>query len=71
MAEEDEIKEVNNLLFSKKLFKIKKILSIKNETSSPREVHFTVLRIYFAAYSKSRSNFKRKHFNSLQNTGEN
>lgn len=70
MAESEEIEVVNSLLFSNKLFKIRKLLSIKNDTSSPREVHFTVLRIYFAAYSKKRSNFKRKHFQNLNYTGE-
>jgi hypothetical protein len=42
---------------------------MRNE-GQPREVHFAVLRIYFAAYSKRRSNFKRKHFQSLKYTGE-
>lgn len=70
MANQEEIDEINSILFSRKLFKIKKLLSIKNETVSPREVHFTILRIYFAGYSKKRSNFKRGHFQRITFAGE-
>ena len=60
MAVQEDIDKINDLLFSRKLLKIKKLLSVKNDTASPREVHFTILRIYFAAFSKKRTNSNRK-----------
>ena len=70
MAQKEEIEEINQILFSRKLFKVRKLLSIRNDTASPREVHFTILRIYFAGYSKKRSNFKRSHFQKVNYAGE-
>lgn len=70
MAEQKEIDEVNAVLFNTKLLKVKKILSVKNETVSTKEVHLTVGRIYFAAYSKGRTNFKRKQFQKIPFQGE-
>jgi hypothetical protein len=70
MAEWDEIDEVNKLLFSNKLLIIKKLLFVKNDTINIKEVHFTIGRIYFAAYSKKRTNYKRKQFSNLKYQGE-
>ena len=38
MIEQDEIDQINEILFSKKLYKIKKILTVSNDTASQREV---------------------------------
>ncbi|KAM3126815.1 hypothetical protein pb186bvf_021089 [Paramecium bursaria] len=70
MVDQNEIDEVNNLLFTQKLLTPRKILTVKNDTVSIQELHFTVARVYFAAYSRKRSNFKRKQFINLQYTGE-
>ncbi|CAD8151801.1 unnamed protein product [Paramecium octaurelia] len=70
MAERDEIEEVNKLIFSNKLLIIKKLLFVKNDTINVKEVHFTLGRIYFAAYSKKRTNYKRSQFSQLKFQGE-
>ena len=43
MAVQDEIDKINEILFSNKLLKIKKLLSVKNDTASPKEVHLLYL----------------------------
>lgn len=60
---------MNNLIFSKKILRIKKIITAKGEDSW-REIQFTIARIYFSAYSKKRSNFKRQEFVKIQFSGE-
>lgn len=39
---------------------LRKILQVKNDTVPVKELHFTIGRLFFAAYSKKRSNFKRR-----------
>lgn len=51
---------MNKILFSSKLLVIKKLLFVKNDTYNIKEIHMTIGRIYFAAYSKRRTNYKRK-----------
>ena len=70
MAVQDEIDKINEILFSNKLLKIKKLLSVKNDTASTKEVHFTMLSIYFAAFSKKRTNSNRKQLSKVVYTGE-
>jgi hypothetical protein len=43
---------------------------VRNDTASPREVHFTILRIFFAAYSKKRTNSNRKQISKIVYSGE-
>lgn len=70
MIDQNEIDEVNKLLFSQKVYALKKVFFVKNDTIPVKEVHFTIGRLYFAAYSKRRSNFKRKQFKYLSFAGE-
>jgi hypothetical protein len=70
MAVQEEIDMVNDILFSRKLMKIKKLLLVKNDTASTKEVHFTILRIYFAAYQKKRTNSNRKQLSKVLYSGE-
>jgi len=64
------VAEVNKVLFSNNLDKVVKLLAARDVEGSQREGHFAIGRIYFAAHSRGRSNFKREEFKELAYCGK-